>query len=214
MDVSELDYDQLHGSVSQARIIRSSKYIHQRDKKLCIGVEILLNYLLKKIGLDNPIFDSDEYGKPYIKNYSDVHFNLTHSQNYVACAISDSPVGVDIEHIHDVDLELAKKYFQDQEYEYVKNNQHNNAFFELWVLKESYMKMTGLGFGLGLDEFMVEIDDLDIKLKHGKTSCKLGLWNVCDGNYMLGVCSPTSVAEPVLIKLEDVIGSVNKKNSG
>ena len=80
MDVSELDYNQVLGSVSKERIDKSRKYIYQKDKNLCVGVEILLNHALNKIGVFDPIFDTDGYGKPYLKNYSHVYFNLSHSE--------------------------------------------------------------------------------------------------------------------------------------
>jgi 4'-phosphopantetheinyl transferase len=203
MDVSELDYNNMSCTVSEERMDKSNKFIHQKDKNLCIGVEILLNHALNMMGILDPVFDRDKYGKPYLKNYQDVHFNLSHSENYVACAVSDSPVGVDIEYIHDVDLDIAKNYFYDQEYEYVINSPNIDAFFKLWVLKESYMKMTGLGFRLGLDEFSIEIDD-EISLIHNNNTCNLGFWNVCDGNYMLGVCSEKKSSEPVLINLDEI----------
>jgi len=204
MDVSELDFSEIQGSVSKERIEKSSKYFHKKDKCLSIGVEILLNHALGKIGIFDPIFDTDRYGKPYLKNYSDVYFNLSHSEKFVACAVSDSPVGVDIEYIHDIDLDIAKHYFFGSEYEYiVNNNDKKKAFFQLWVLKESYMKMTGLGFRLALDEFYIKIND-EMKLIHNGNNGNFGLWNVCEGTYMLGACSKNRISEPELINLQDI----------
>ena len=201
MDVSELDYKQVLGYVSKQRIDKSHRYIYQKDKNLCVGVELLLNHLLNKMGIDDPIFDTDGYGKPYLKNYSDVYFNLSHSENYVACAVSDSPVGVDIEYVHDIDWDLARHCYHDCEYEYILNNSNSKkAFYEMWVLKESYMKMTGLGFRLPLNEFTVEItNEIKVIEENGN---KFGLWNL--GEHILGVCSQTPITEPVLISLHDI----------
>jgi 4'-phosphopantetheinyl transferase len=202
MDVSELDCNKFQYSVSPERIIKSNKYFHEKDKKLSIGVELLLNHVLGKLGVYDPIFGKDNYDKPYLKNHSQIYYNLSHSENYVACAVSDSPVGVDIEYIDTFNWDLAKKCFYGSEYEYILNkNNSNNAFFELWVLKESYMKMTGLGFRLGLDEFSVEISD-EIRLNHHENTVNFGLWNV--GEHMLGVCSQSSINEPDLICLDDL----------
>ena len=204
MDVSGLDLNKIPGYVSKARIKKASKYFHEKDRSLSIGAEMLLNYVLSEIDIYGPVFDTDKYGKPYLKNYSDVYFNLSHSQKYVACAVSDSPVGVDIEHVTDIDLNLAKQFFYGAEYEYIlNNNDQMKAFFELWVLKESYMKMTGLGFRLALDEFCIEISD-EITLISGGCTCEFGLWNVCEGDYMIGVCSQNSVKEPILVNLSDI----------
>lgn len=205
MDVSELDLYKMQAFVSKERIKKSNQYFYQKDKLLSIGAEILLNHVLSKIGVFDPIFDTDIYSKPYLKNYPDVYFNLSHSEKFVACAVSDSPIGVDIEYIHDIDLSVAKNYFYGSEYEYILNNNNKKkAFFELWVLKESYMKMTGLGFRLALDEFCIEISD-EINLIHNnKNTGKFGLWNICDGDYMLGACSKNKVNRPVLVSLQDL----------
>jgi 4'-phosphopantetheinyl transferase len=203
MDVSELDFNKIRSSVSKERIKKSSKYFYKKDRNLSIGVEILLNHALSKIDIFDPIFDTDKYGKPFLKNYPDIYFNLSHSEKYVACAVSDSPVGVDIEYINDIDLNVAENYFFKSEYEYILNStDQKKAFFQLWVLKESYMKMTGLGFRLPLDEFSIKIND-EIELIHNGNTGNFRLWNVC-GDYMLGVCSKSRIAEPELMNLLDI----------
>ncbi|WP_414469028.1 4'-phosphopantetheinyl transferase family protein [Methanobacterium sp. ACI-7] len=203
MDVSELDLNEI-SSVSKDRIKKSSRYFHKKDKRLSIGVEILLNHALGKINVLNPSFETDEYDKPYLSNYPHIYFNLSHSENFVACAVSDSSVGVDIEFIHNIDLNLAKYYFYGSEYEYILNNKDSNkAFFEMWVLKESYMKMMGLGFRLPLNKFCIELDG-EIKLRHKGNNANFGLWNICNGEYMLAVCSKSKINEPILMKLEDI----------
>lgn len=212
MDVSELNLNKIPCYVSESRLKKSNRYFKQKDKKLCIGVDILLNHALEKIGINNPIIDTHRYGKPYLKNYSSIQFNLAHSEDYVICAVSDTPVGVDIECIHDIDLDVAKNYFDSDEYEYILNSNNINAFFELWVLKESYMKMTGLGFSMDPKDISIKIDN-GMRLINTQNNCKLGLWNVCDGNYIVGLCSKKSAIKPVLINLNDIIGK-NKERIG
>ncbi|MDO5837071.1 MAG: 4'-phosphopantetheinyl transferase superfamily protein, partial [Methanobacterium sp.] len=160
MDVSQLDINQTQHSVSLDRIKKTARYIHQKDKKLSIGAELLLKYSLNQIDIFNPVISHDSYGKPFLVNHPRVHFNLSHSEEYVACAVSDSPVGVDIERIHEIELDIARHYFFGSEYHYIQNSANKErAFFQFWVLKESYMKMTGLGFRLGLDEFFIDIQN-------------------------------------------------------
>lgn len=204
MDVSELDLNKVWNSVSKERIKKAGEFFYKKDKLLSIGAELLLKHTLEKIDVFDPIFGTDRYGKPYLRNYSNVHFNLSHSERYVACAVSDSPIGVDIEYIHDIDLNVAKHFFYNSEYEYILSNSNKKrAFFRLWVLKESYMKMTGMGFRLAPSEFCIEIND-EIKLIHKENTGKFGLWNVCRGEYMLGVCSKSRITEPILINLQDI----------
>ena len=111
----------------------------------------------------------------------------------VACAISDKEVGVDIEYNDPtIDLDIAKHYFYNSEYESIMKSQNpSDEFFNYWVLKESYMKYTGLGFNLDLDSFEIIIDN-EITLKNKKQP-KFNLFEIED--YKLATCSEYNVTE-------------------
>ncbi|MGF7003522.1 4'-phosphopantetheinyl transferase [Lachnospiraceae bacterium PF1-21] len=90
------------------------------------------------------------------------NFNLSHSGNYVLCAIgkeAETIVGCDVEHIRPVPMNLAKRYFTEKECAFVFAGESEEArlyrFFRLWVLKESYMKATRLGTNLGTKTFEI-----------------------------------------------------------
>ena len=72
-------------------------------------------------------------------------------------------------------------------------NSQNPAdeFFKYWVLKESYMKYTGLGMNLKLDSFEIKIGD-EIKLKNDDEGLKFNLFNV--ENYKIGIASHYEVS--------------------
>ena len=122
-----------------------------------------------------------------ISNHEDIYFNLSHSGKIVACAISDMEVGVDVEITDpEIDLNIARNYFYNSEYENImKSDNPSEEFFKYWVLKESYMKYTGLGFNLSLDSFEIILDD-EIKLKNND-ELKFNLFEI--KNYKLAVCS-------------------------
>ena len=68
--------------------------------------------------ITKPIFKTEKYGKAYISNHENIHFNLSHSGKMVLCAISDMEVGADIEYIDaGIDLNIARHYFYNSEYE-------------------------------------------------------------------------------------------------
>jgi 4'-phosphopantetheinyl transferase len=140
---------------------------------------------LDEINIANPEFQTEKYGKAYLSNYPNIHFNLSHSGKYVACAIADTHIGVDIEYNDpEIDLNIAKNYFFNSEYKRIIESENpSNEFFSYWVLKESYMKYTGLGFNLKLDEFEIIMENEDIKLKDDKNNLKFNLFDV--DNYKL-----------------------------
>jgi len=85
-------------------------------------------------------------GKPYFKNYKNFHFSISHTNNLVAIAISDTEIGIDAELIRDIDLKIADRFFTEKEKEYIYNSTDLaiNRFFELWTKKEAYIKQKSL----------------------------------------------------------------------
>ncbi len=84
------------------------------------------------------------------------HFNISHAGDYVVGVVSDGEVGCDIERNVNAPLEIAEHYFYSAEREYIEAaSDPGKAFFTLWTLKESYMKMTGRGMSLPLDSFEI-----------------------------------------------------------
>lgn len=87
-------------------------------------------------------------GKPYLTECN-LQFNLSHSGEYLLLAVGEVPLGVDIENITKIRPKVTKKYFSDSEQDQVAK-EGENAFFEIWTKKESYVKYTGEGIkGLG-----------------------------------------------------------------
>lgn len=110
-------------------------------------------------------FATGEQGKPYLLNAPlALSFNLTHSGERAVLAISlDTPLGIDIEQLsrqRDY-LGIAQHYFHADEVEQLMactEEQQYRFFFQLWTLKEAYLKARGTGIATGLDNvsFIVE----------------------------------------------------------
>lgn len=89
-------------------------------------------------------------GKPYILHVP-WHYNLSHSGDYVALAISDVPVGVDIQQMRPYRDSLVKRFFSVEEAVAYENVSSENIrwrecfFYTLWCRKEAYGKLLGTG---------------------------------------------------------------------
>lgn len=120
--------------------------------KLYIKENTDSKFFLKYVLNDNNIFDYsifyNEYGKPYLDN--NLFFNMSHSNNITACIISDKEVGIDIEKIK-YNEKVAKRVLNKEEMK-ILNNSNNKAemFTIFWTIKESYVKLLGVGIGYGL----------------------------------------------------------------
>ncbi len=186
-NVGNLNLSEAYKLLPESRKKKFDNFRFEKDKRLSAGAYLLLDELLKEENITQPAFKIGEYGKAYISNYENIYFNMSHSGKLVACAISDMEIGVDVEYNDpEIDLNIAKNYFYNSEYENImKSKNPSDEFFKYWVLKESYMKYTGLGFNLPLDSFEIIIDE-EITLKN-KNYPKFNLFDIED--YKLATCS-------------------------
>ena len=202
-NVENLDLKKAYGLVSKNRQEKIDFYRFDKDKKLSCGAYLLLKKLLSEENINDPIFKSQKYGKAYISNNKNIHFNLSHSGKIVLCAISDKEVGVDVEYIDpEIDLNIAKHYFYNSEYENIMNAKNKSEeFFKYWVLKESYMKYTGLGMNLELKSFEIIIEDT-IRLKNDNKNLKFNLFNI--KNYKIATASHYEVSELIEVNIDEL----------
>lgn len=207
-NIKDLNLNEGYLKVSNKRKAKIDSFRFEKDKKLSCGVELLLLKSLNDIGIKNPIFKLDKNNKPYLANYNNIYFNLSHSEDMIACGISDTPLGVDIEYIDEtIDLNLAKHYFFNKEYKAIINSENPiDEFFNYWVLKESYMKYTGLGFKLDLDSFEIKknnSDEINLIINNQvNNNIKFSLFDV--GEYKLAIASKYTVKEAIEINVDDL----------
>ena len=87
-----------------------------------------------------------EGGKPHFKDHPERHFNLSHSGDYALCALSDAPVGADLEVIRPRKEGLPAYTFKGADYErWLTLGGDWEAFYTLWTEVESVVKYTGEG---------------------------------------------------------------------
>ena len=193
-NVENLNLIKAYPLVSPDRQKKIDFYRFEKDKKLSAGAYLLLKKMLSDENITNPLFKVGKYGKAYISNKDNIHFNLSHSGKMVLCAISDKEVGADIEYNDSaIDLNIAKNYFYNSEYDNIMNAKNpSDEFFRYWVLKESYMKYTGLGMNLKLNSFEIIIRD-EIQLKNNNENLKFNLFDIED--YKIGIASHYHVTD-------------------
>ena len=153
-------YAAAYAEVSPARREKTDRFRFEKDRRLSLGAELLLRRALRAEGLGEvPMaFTCGAQGKPYFKD-GGVYFNLSHSGEYVLCALAPYEVGCDVEQITPIDLKIARRFFFRSEYDDIAAQETEEArselFFRYWTLKESFMKVTGLGMKLPLDAFEI-----------------------------------------------------------
>lgn len=135
-----------------------------QDRLRSIYAGLLLRYVFLETGhtkeeWDNVEITKGEFGKPYINNDKHFNYSLSHSGNWIVCAVGNSEVGVDIQEIKECKLQVAKRFFALEEYERLLNTtgtQQRQMFYKMWTCKESYAKLTGRGIGGGISEYIAD----------------------------------------------------------
>lgn len=126
----------------------------------------VLSQYIKNILPIDWVFSKNSYGKPFISNKplsKSIKFNLSHTEKLIVLAIVlDNEIGVDTEYtLKNFEyLDIAKIYFSENELIYLLNSpddKQKNCFFDIWTLKEAFVKATGKGLTFPLNQFSLEL---------------------------------------------------------
>ena len=138
--------------LSPAEQNRSAGMSNHKVRQRFMLARILLRRLLADAAGVAPAalqIDIDARGKPGLASHPGLEFNLSHSANYIAIAITQGlKVGVDVEYLRRRNniAEIARRFFSASEYEYLQYSDFAPAdFYTLWTLKEAYVKALGVG---------------------------------------------------------------------
>jgi 4'-phosphopantetheinyl transferase len=161
-ELTRVEYDVLLSFASLEKQKRLTRFCFFDDAKRSLVGDILVRVELCRItGLSNREleFAVNSFGKPFLVNNSHVHYNISHVGDYVVCVISDVPVGIDIELIKPIDVNVVERFFMSDEKAYVLSSSgddvRNERFFEVWTKKESRIKLEGTNVFKFLSSFSV-----------------------------------------------------------
>ena len=205
-DVGALDekekYRTWYSSLTEERKAKTDRLRFDKDKKLSVGAGALLSNALEDVGFDmtGKMTVTDAFGKPHFGDDS-IFFNISHSEKKVMCAVSDLPVGCDVEYVGKYKDDLAKRYLHEKEYADLcaleTEEEKRQMFYEIWTRKESFVKAVGLGLRIPFDSFSISFDS---SLPVEQTACDtLFFTNTfrLDENYKFSVASPYMTVDEI-----------------
>lgn len=149
------------------------KFRFPKDRRRYVITRLLARYVLSHyvpLTPDALIFKKTVHGRPYLADLphlrSPIDFNISHSNTLVVMAVaSDRTVGVDVEDVQpNVALDVAANFFSRFEVAQLRSLPvalQARRFFELWTLKESYVKARGEGLAIPLDTFGFDLSFAD-----------------------------------------------------
>ena len=157
--------------LSEDELIRASKLKIEQKKNQFVITRGLLRRLLSNCLEKEPgelTFSYQQHCKPTIDdkyNNKSIEFNVSHSGNYGLIAMTlENKVGIDIEETNpEIDFQsLSNRFFSDNEKKELINldkDEQLDAFYRVWVRKESFIKAIGKGVAFGLDRFSVSLEE-------------------------------------------------------
>ena len=167
-DYSDAQYDAMYRAAAPDRQARADRFRHEDDRKRCLCADALARNMLADAAGVTPheiSFTYEDKGKPHAN--LPLHFNISHSGEWALCAVSDAPVGADIEQVKPFRAGMVARYFTAAEAAYIWDGKPVSGnspvpegnvtdpdvcarFYRVWTAKEAYVKMTSTGISTDL----------------------------------------------------------------
>ena len=133
-----------------------ARFRHASDKSRSLWAELFARQRLSEAAGVSPLevgIAHDEKGKPFWPGGS-LSVSLSHSGGYIAVAVGQDAVGVDVEKKRKAAPAVAKRWFRPEEnalLETLSEPERTRLFFRLWTMKEAALKYAGEGLSGGLE---------------------------------------------------------------
>lgn len=112
-----------------------------------------------------PRFEYNEHGKPYLPNYPNLHFSISHCSQAVGCVLSEMPCGLDIERVRRASPSLISKTMNRNEEHQIYSSSHPEVeFIRLWTRKEAVFKLLGTGITDDMQDILLRAEALHIHI--------------------------------------------------
>ncbi len=188
--------------VSESRIKKIKKLKNTDDRLRSLGAGLLMNFVRKQYHVKEEL-RMDKFGKPYFVN-SKIHFNISHSGNFVVMAVSDWNIGIDVQRMKLVRNRVAEKNFLPRECEYINELEDDQIkqqrFCEIWTIKEAYLKNQGIGLRKPLNSFEVDLSE-DVPKIVDHDELRVVQFKM-DTRYVVAVCADQRDRE---FRIEEIV---------
>ena len=140
-DFTEEEYLAAYERLSPSRKAHIDTFRHPGARKVSLAAQLLLEQMLQKLQI-HTVVERLPSGQPVLQNRQSF-VSIAHCDDWVVCAVSSKPIGIDIEKIRPTKPGMLQKVCTPEELEYAQ--QEESRFFEIWTAKEAYFKMKGTG---------------------------------------------------------------------
>ena len=158
-EIWDFDLSAALAGISEQRREQAVKFKFELGQRLCVlAYQLLKQGLSEMYGIrENPVFEYNEHGKPSIVGHPEICFNLSHCKEAAICAISNRPVGVDVESVRSFNESLVHYTMNEEEIQQIESAEDRAvAFIRLWTMKEAALKLKGTGISNDMKQVLHE----------------------------------------------------------
>ncbi|NLO47455.1 MAG: 4'-phosphopantetheinyl transferase superfamily protein [Clostridiales bacterium] len=146
-DLTPRLYERAYAMMDSIKRDRVDRMRFEEDKKRSVAGDYLARCLISRrfsVVPESVALTSSASGKPVVLGPK-TFISISHSGDYALCALSEKPVGADIEKLKKSDERVIRRVCSDAEIRYITEKNTDFRFFQLWTLKEAYAKARGTG---------------------------------------------------------------------
>jgi 4'-phosphopantetheinyl transferase len=225
--VSEIDDDSLwpryDALLSTDERARQARFLFAKDQRRHLVTRVLVRTVLSRYAAVRPedwVFSAGVHGRPAIsapQPAPPLEFNISHTDDLVMLGVtSGRTLGIDTESAEEraADIDGLHRYFAPEEGVALLSlppEQRRRRFFELWTLKESYIKARGMGLGIPLDAFRFELTGerglkLHMRPELGDSPDRWRVWRLTvRPHYFAAVCAARGEDAPPRLVAREIV---------
>lgn len=200
-----------------------ARFRFAKDQRRYLVTRALVRTVLSRYAAVRPedwVFSAGARGRPAIsapRTAPVLEFNISHSADLVLLGVtSGRTLGIDTESVaaREADIDGLNRYFAPEESAALlalAPGERRRRFFELWTLKESYIKARGLGLAIALDAFRFELAGergltLHMRPGLGDSPDRWRLWLLgLRSGFLAAVCAARGADAPPCIALREIV---------
>lgn len=163
-DYTAEDFERMYEQMSRERRAAADRFVNGEAVKLCILADHCLKEAVREYGGIPGEIAYAPNGKPYMDG-ADFEINISHSGRFAAAAVSEFPVGIDIEDKRRVKMNSARVFATENELKYIGDSPER--LLRIWTHKEAFLKCTGEGIRGNLRDTEISPDGETIITERG-----------------------------------------------
>lgn len=160
--LSEQELDSLSTHLPFSMTEYAKRYRRWEDAQAYLFSKVLLTEGLKRFGIKESVLQKicyTQYNRPYL--IGDIDFNISHSGEYVVCALSQQRIGIDIEQLNEIDTAEFSEQFTAGEWFNIRQSENPlREFYRHWTIKEAAIKADGRGMHIPLKDVIITADEV------------------------------------------------------